>query len=143
MKRTSLLFVHSLLLLFGILLYSLFPSHTYAHTNSYGYMNIHDQQWEVQIDLTLDYQELASVADMAINLDATPTITELERALSDRENKLMDYIASGMKIYRDELICEPQLQSTMVSMIDEHPLANFQLLYSCEGKSTRISYDLF
>ncbi|KAB2329517.1 HupE/UreJ family protein [Cytobacillus depressus] len=143
MHRTSLFSANFIVLLLGVLLYSILPSHAHAHTNSYGYMNIHEKTKEVDIDLTLDYKELAIVVELPINLESAPTTAELEGALSDQKDKIMDYLASGMRVYRDELICEPQLKSTKVSMIDNHPLANFQFHYSCEGKSTRIAYDLF
>lgn len=129
------------LLIIGIS--SLLPHHASAHSSSYGYMDIRLESEAIHIDLTVDYMELGSAAQLPVNLEDAPSTAELEQALSERQDALQHYLASGLSVYRDELICEPQLTGIKVSTIDGSPAANFQLLYPCDGQFTRIRYDLF
>ncbi|MBS4200912.1 HupE/UreJ family protein [Bacillus sp. FJAT-49732] len=142
MCRTSLLSISFIGLVIAFLFNSFFPLSANAHTNSYGYMNIYENPTEVKIDLTLDYEELANVVNLPINIEST-SIEQLEASLTTKKDEVKGYISTGMRVYRDEMICEPQFISTKVRLIDKDPVANFQLQYPCEGKSTRIAYELF
>ncbi|MBM4763234.1 HupE/UreJ family protein [Bacillus sp. B15-48] len=141
MKR--LFSIHMIVLLLTVLLSSFLPNHASAHVTSYGYMDIQEGTEEVQINLTLDYQELAEAFGFFDIFDSSFSTAELEERLLENEENLMKYITSGVRVYRDELICEPQHIDTKVSIANtNHPLAHFELLYPCKGDSTRISYDL-
>jgi len=142
MKR--LFSINMIVLLLITLLTSFLPGYASAHANSYGYMDIQDGSEEVQINLALDFSELAEAFGFSDDLESSNSTSDLERTLSKNKESLMKYITPRIRVYRDELICEPQLIKTKVSMTtDNSPLANFELLYSCGGESTRISYDLF
>ena len=124
----------------------LMPIHAGAHANSYGYMDIEEEQNEVKMNLALDYWEIGDAFDLPINLDGpeNPPISELETVLDENKEVLTDYIFANMNVYRDELVCTPVLESTSASITsDNYPLAHFHLNYPCSGDSTRINYELF
>src|SRR5690606_35324250 len=121
MFRTRLLSISLIALAFIFLLNNFLPLHASAHTNSYGYMDIHESPAEIQIDLTLDYDELAKVVDLPINIEST-SVEGLEAELTTKKDEIKDYLSTGIRLYRDELICEPQFTSSKVSMMDNHPL---------------------
>lgn len=125
-----------------VLLNNFLPNHASAHATSYGYMDIQEEKDEVRIDLALDLQELGEAFGFYDSLNFH-SISNMEETLSKNVENLMKYITSGMRVYRDERICEPQLIGTKVRMTnDNYHLANFELLYPCKGEATRISYDL-
>lgn len=140
----QLLTLNSFILLFVLLLTSFLPTKASAHANSYGYMDVQDGSDGVEIDLALDFSELAEAFGFIAAFESADSIQKMEEVLSKNEETLTNYITAGMHVYRDELICEPQVTGTNVSMTsDNYPLAHLQMEYSCGGESTRIAYDLF
>ena len=113
----------------------LMPIHAGAHANSYGYMDIQEEENEVKMNLVLDYWEIGDAFDLPINLDGSenPPISELETVLDENKEILTDYIFANMHVYRDELVCTPVLESTSASITsDNYPLAHFHLNYPCQ-----------
>jgi hydrogenase/urease accessory protein HupE len=140
----QLLTLNSFILLFVLLLTSFLPIKASAHANSYGYMDVQDGSDGVNIDLALDFSELAEAFGFIAAFESADSIQNMEEVLSQNEESLTNYITAGMNVYRDELICEPQVTGTNVSMTsDNYPLAHFQMEYPCGGESTRIAYELF
>ncbi|PTM59886.1 HupE/UreJ family protein [Desmospora activa] len=120
----------------------LFASPTSAHNNNHGYMDITLKPGEAHINLILDFEELSQLVDIPIEWQTAST-SELEKILADRKDSLYQPLAAGVRVYRDEVPCTPQIVNTVVSTLDEHPLAEIGLLYPCDGDATRIRYDLF
>lgn len=142
MKR--LLILNSFILLFVLLLTSFLSNKVSAHANSYGYMDVQDGSDGIEIDLALDFSELAEAFGFTTAFEYADSIQKMEEVLSKNEETLTNYITAGMNVYRDELICEPRVTGTNVSMTsDNYPLAHFLMEYPCSGESTRIAYDLF
>ncbi|MEH7250980.1 HupE/UreJ family protein [Neobacillus niacini] len=140
----QLLTLNSFILLFVLLLTSFLPNKASAHANSYGYMDVQDGSEGIEIDLALDFSELAEAFGFITAFESADSIPKMEEVLSKNKETLTKYIAAGMNVYRDELICEPRVTGTNVSITsDNYPLAHFQMEYPCSGKSTRIAYDLF
>ncbi|RHW39057.1 HupE/UreJ family protein [Neobacillus notoginsengisoli] len=142
MKR--ILKLNSFILLLSLILTSFLPANASAHANSYGYMDVQDGAEKVIVDLSLDFSELAEAFEFIPEFEAADDMMKLEHVLSENEKTITNYITSGMNVYRDELICEPELTRTSVSMTtDNYPLAHFQFKYPCAGESTRVAYNLF
>ncbi|MBD2870026.1 HupE/UreJ family protein [Paenibacillus arenilitoris] len=114
-----------------------------AHAMDNGYMDVQIESNEVYVELLLDFNDLASVVPLPVDLMSSLSVEELGQALDDRTEPLLDYVASGVKLYRDEVPVEPELVGTSVERVNEVPLARFQLVYSGDGDSTRIDYDVF
>lgn len=120
-----------------------FPEPVSAHAMDNGYLDVQIESNEVYAELLLDFNDLASVVPLPVDLMSSSSVEELGQALDDRTEPLFDYVASGFKIYRDEVPVQPELVGTSVERVDGMPLARFQLVYSGDGDSTRIHYDLF
>lgn len=119
------------------------PRSASAHAMDNGYMNVKIEPSAVYVELLLDFNDLGSAVPLPVDLLSSPSVEKLEQVLAARSEPLFDYVASGVHLYRDEVPIEPELASTSVERVDEAPLAKFQLVYSGEGDSTRIKYDLF
>lgn len=119
------------------------PQSASAHAMDNGYMDVQIEPNAVNMELLLDFNDLGGVVPLPVDLMSSPSVEELEQALAVRTEALFDYVASGVKIYRDEVPVEPELAGTSVEMVDGVPLAKFQLVYSGDGDSTSIKYDVF
>lgn len=119
------------------------PRSASAHAMDNGYMNVQIEPNAVYVELLLDFNDLGSAVSLPVDPRSSPPIEEFENALAAEKDALFDYVASGVRIYRDEVPIGPELVGTSVERVDGVPLARFQLVYSGEGDSTRISYDLF
>lgn len=119
------------------------PRSASAHALDNGYMDVQIEPNAVYVELLLDFNDLGNAVSLPVDLLSSPSVEELEQVLAARTEPLFDYVASGVHIYRDEAPIEPELVSTSVERVNEAPLARFQLVYSGEGDSTRIKYDLF
>lgn len=124
-------------------IFVLFPGPVSAHAMENGYMDVQIESNEVYVELLLDFHDLASVVPMPVDMLSSPPVEELQQALDARTKAAFDYVASGVKIYRDEVPVEPELIGTSIERVDGMPLARFQLVYSGDGDSTRIHYDVF
>lgn len=119
------------------------PRSASAHAMDNGYLDIQIEQNAVYAELLLDFDDLGSVVPLSVDAGTQPSVEELERAMTGSSEALFDYVASGVKIYRDEVPVEPELANMSVERVDGVPLARFQLVYSGEGDFTRIRYDVF
>lgn len=124
-------------------IFVLFPGPASAHAMENGYMDVQIESNEVYVELLLDFHDLTGIVPMPVDMLSSPSVEELQQALDAKTEAVFDYVASGVKIYRDEVPVEPELIGTSIERIGEMGLARFQLVYSGDGDSTRIHYDVF
>lgn len=124
-------------------IFVLFSQPASAHAMDNGYMDVQIETNAVYVELLLDFNDLSSRVPLPVDMLSSPSVEELQQALDARTEAVFDYVASGIKIYRDEVPVEPELIDTSIERVDGVGLARFQLIFSGEGDSTRINYDVF
>jgi hypothetical protein len=121
------------------------PAAAAAHTeNSEGYATVTRAGAGLDVEVDLDYFELARVVDLGVQ----PGVDDAgaAAALAQRGAATGDYLTRDVRVFLDETVCEGRLATTAVERIHGRPYAVVGLRYDCPGPETgvyRIRYDVF